>query len=80
LVNTNKIYYFLQKKEVRLDYIEIVSILEKQHLVSAQQILNLYITIKDINAKRGGVYTFNSKLIHGIEKIESDRWCLVWWI
>ncbi|MDE5088072.1 MAG: hypothetical protein O4805_13365 [Trichodesmium sp. St16_bin2-tuft] len=54
--------------------------MEKQHLVSAQQILNLYITIKDINAKRGGVYTFNSKLIHGIEKIESDRWCLVWWI
>ncbi|MDE5084266.1 MAG: hypothetical protein O4803_01585 [Trichodesmium sp. St15_bin1_1] len=29
--------------------------------------------------KAGNVYTFNSKLIHGIEKIESDRWCLVWW-
>ena len=31
------------------------------------------------NCRKGYVYSFNSKLVHGIERIKDDRWCLVWW-
>jgi len=31
------------------------------------------------DCKKGKIYTFNSKLIHGIKRIENNRWCLVWW-
>ena len=34
---------------------------------------------KKYNCKKGEIYSFNSKLIHGIERIEKDRWALIWW-